>query len=48
MTLINQSKKIHVQHEIGDWDKEKYFEVSKAVSDLKSQKTNLIFKVKKE
>ena len=37
MTLINQSKKIHVQHEIGDWDKEKYFEVSKAVSDLKSQ-----------
>jgi hypothetical protein len=38
MTLINQSKKIHVQHVVGDWNKEKYFEVSKAVSDLKYQK----------
>lgn len=38
MTLINQSKKIHVQHAVGDWNKEKYFEVSKAVSDLKYQK----------
>ena len=38
MTLIYQSKMIHVQHAIGDWDKEKYFEVSKAVSDLKYQK----------
>ena len=38
MTLIYQSKKIHVQHAIGDWNKEKYFEVSKAVSDLKYQK----------
>ena len=38
MTLSNQSKKIHVQHAVGDWNKEKYFEVSKAVSDLKYQK----------
>lgn len=38
MTLINQSKKIHVQHAVGDWNKEKYLEVSKAVSDLKYQK----------
>ena len=38
MTLIYQSKMIHVQYAIGDWDKEKYLEVSKAVSDLKYQK----------
>lgn len=38
MTLIYQSKMIHVQHVVGDWNKEKYLEVSKAVSDLKYQK----------
>ena len=35
MALFNKSQKIFLQHAVGEWNKEKFFEVSKAVSGLK-------------